>query len=286
MSQISRLLYPTRERLIRDILKPPRLLRIIILLQFVPQIHLVEIDLLLILLQILLRLNHILYILVTLNYLLLSSQYLRRDLLDFLVIHRQILLDFEILLVVLFMQIELLFEFFGVLRILLSHLPHLQQRLRKLGGVENLIKNLLEVALVAEGPQRLVLVAKDHILKNGVADTHEHRDLPIHLGAVFVNRYLIPSFIPRLQHLLQLLKFLLIFLIHQLKASHGEYGLALDSIKLQLDARLGLRQITDPRIVNECLSCQSVRRHGTAGHRAQSLDYCGLAGAVLAEDEG
>ena len=75
-------------------------------------------------------------------------------------------------------------------------------------------------------------MAKDYILQDGGADTHQHRNLTVHFGAILVDGDRAALLISRFEHLLHLLELLLILLIHQHEGAHGEHLLTLDRLEL------------------------------------------------------
>lgn len=129
-------------------------------------------------------------------------------------------------------------------------------------------------------------MTEDHVLEYGVADAHEHRDLPIHLRTVFVDADFLAALVLGLQHLFELFELLLRFLVQELEAAHGEDRLGLDCVELQLYACLRLREVANARVVYERLAGIRVRRHLPRRHRAERLDHGRLARAVLPKNHG
>ena len=129
-------------------------------------------------------------------------------------------------------------------------------------------------------------MAEDHILENSIADAHEHRNLPIHLRTVFVDAYLLPALVLRLQHLFELFELLLLLLVQELEAAHGKDRFGLDGVEFQLYACLRLGKVADARVMYECLTGVGVWRHLSRCHRAERLDNGRLTRAVLPKNHG
>jgi hypothetical protein len=127
--------------------------------------------------------------------------------------------------------------------ILFGCLSQFAQRFCVLCGVKDFVEDLLQICLVAEWPQRLVLVAEHHVFEHGVRDTKKHRYLAVHLSAVLVDRNFFATVILRFQHLLKLLKLLLLLLVQQLEGSQCKDFLPFGSAKLEFDCAFCLWHI-------------------------------------------
>ena len=87
-------------------------------------------------------------------------------------------------------------------------------------------------------------MAEDYVFEDRVGDAHEQGDGLVHFAAVLVDGdVLARALVLGLEDLLELLEFLLLFLVKQLEGAHSKHHLAFDRAEHQLDGSLGLGQV-------------------------------------------
>ena len=128
-------------------------------------------------------------------------------------------------------------------------------------------------------------MAKDHILQNCIRHPHQHWHKLVHLGTIVAHTNRLTALIRTFQDLLHLFEFLFVLAVEQLVGTHGKDRLSTYRVELQLESCLGFCLIRDAWVMYESLSSHRVRRHGSRRHSSETLDDCGLAGAVLSKNQ-